>query len=56
MGTSYDVISENVIAMENLTTSMTEYVVKEEMVEQLFQNLTEKQRCVIQKYYLQEKT
>lgn len=53
---SYDAISENMIAMENLTKSMTEYVVRKEMVEQLFQNLTKKQRCVIQKYYLQEKT
>ncbi len=53
---SYDVISENGIAMKNLTKSVAEHMAREETIEQLLQNLTEKQRCVIQKYYLQEKT
>lgn len=53
---SYDTLSENGIVMKNLTESTAEHVTREEMIEQLLQNLTKKQRCVIQKYYLQEKT
>lgn len=53
---SYDALSENGVVMKSLTESTAEYVARKETIKQLLQNLTKKQRCVVQKYYLQEKT
>lgn len=53
---SYSAISEDWSAMENLTESALEQLAKQEIVEEILEGLTERQRYIIQKYYLQEET
>ncbi len=42
--------------MENLAESMMDHLVKQETVAEILQALTDKQKHIIQKYYLQEET
>lgn len=53
---SYSAISEDWFAMENLTESVLEQLAKQETVAEILQDLSERQKCIIQKYYLQEET
>lgn len=53
---SYSAVSEDWLAMENLEEPMIDYLVKQETVAEVLQILTEKQRTMIQKYYIQGKT
>jgi len=53
---SYSAISEDWAAMENLAESMMDHLVKQETVAEILQILTDKQKHIIQKYYLQEET
>lgn len=53
---SYSAISEDWSAMENLTESALEQLVKQETVAEILEGLTERQRYTVQKYYLQEET
>ena len=42
--------------MENLTESVLEQLAKQETVAEILQGLSERQKYIIQKYYLQEET
>ncbi|MCI8593611.1 MAG: sigma-70 family RNA polymerase sigma factor [Lachnospiraceae bacterium] len=53
---SYSSISEDWAVMGNLVESTMEDLVRQEAVTELLQILTERQKCIVQKYYLQEKT
>lgn len=53
---SYSAVSEEWVGAGNLLESVMDYLVRQETVEELLQVLTEKQKCIVQKYYLQEKT
>lgn len=53
---SYSSISEEWIVMEDLAESALEKLAKQETWEEIMRMLTEKQRTVIRRYYLQEKT
>lgn len=53
---SYSAISEDWFAMENLTESVLEQLEKQETVAEILQDLSERQKYIIQKYYLQEET
>lgn len=53
---SYSAISEDWAVMENLAESMMDHLVKQETVAEILQILTDKQKHIIQKYYLQEET
>lgn len=53
---SYSAISEDWFAMENLTESVLEQLAKQETVAEILQGLSERQKYIIQKYYLQEET
>ena len=53
---SYSAISEDWFAMENLTESVLEQLAKQETVAEILQDLSERQKYIIQKYYLQEET
>lgn len=53
---SYSAISEDWAAMENLAESIMDHLVKQETVAEILQILTDKQKHIIQKYYLQEET
>lgn len=52
----YSAISEDWAAMESLTESVIEQLVKRETVIEILHDLTERQKYIIQKYYLQEET
>ena len=53
---SYSAISEDWGAMENLTESVMEHLVRQETVAEVLQALTERQKYIVQRYYLQEET
>ncbi len=53
---SYSAVSEEWAAMEDLTQTAIEHLVMWETVEEMLQVLTEKQKTVVCRYYLQEKT
>lgn len=53
---SYSDVSEEWAVMEELAESALEQLVKRETVEEMLQLLTDKQKTVIQKYYMQGKT
>lgn len=53
---SYSSASEEWAALEDQAESVLEHLVKQETVEEMLQLLTDRQRTVIQKYYMQEKT
>lgn len=53
---SYSAISEDWSAMENLTESVLEKLEMQETVEEILESLPERQKYIIQKYYLQEET
>lgn len=53
---SYSAISEDWSAMENLTESVLEKLATQETVEAILENLSERQKYIIQKYYLLEET
>lgn len=53
---SYSAVSEDWLAMENRTESMLEHLTKQETVTEILGSLSERQKYVIQKYYLQEET
>ena len=53
---SYSAISEEWAVMEDLTESAIDLLARQEIVEEMLQTVTEKQKTVICKYYLQEKT
>ena len=53
---SYSSISEEWAVMEDSAESVLEQLAKQETVEEIMRMLTEKQRTVIRRYYLQEKT
>lgn len=52
----YSAVSEDWGVMENLTESVMEHLIKQETVAEILQDLSERQKYIIQKYYLQEKT
>lgn len=52
----YSAISEDWEALGDLTESVLEHFSKQEIVEEMLQILTDKQRKVIQEYYIQGKT
>lgn len=53
---SYSAISEDWAVMGSLVESVIEDLASQETVTELLQILTERQKCVVWKYYLQEKT
>ena len=53
---SYSAVSEDWPVMGNLAESMIDDLIEQETVAEILQILTEKQRTVIQKYYMQGKT
>lgn len=53
---SYSAVSEDWLAMENLTESMLEHLTRQETVAEILGILSARQKYVIQKYYLQEET
>lgn len=53
---SYSAISEEWAVMKAPTETTIEHLVKQETVEEILEMLTEKQKAVISRYYLQEKT
>jgi len=53
---SYSAVSEDWAVMENRAEPLVEHLAIQETVEELLQGLTKRQRSIIQKYYLQEKT
>ena len=53
---SYSAVSEDWPAMENLGESMLEQLAIRETVTEILERLPAKQKYIIQKYYLQEKT
>lgn len=53
---SYSAISEDWFAMENLAESALEQITRQETVKEILDSLPEKQKYIIQRYYLQEKT
>lgn len=53
---SYSAISEEWVAMKDLAEPAIEHLMKQELVEEMLQMLTEKQKTVVCRYYLQEKT
>ena len=53
---SYSAVSEDWRAMENQTESMLEHLTKQETVAEILGILSERQKYVIQKCYLQEET
>ena len=53
---SYSAISEDWDVMGDWPESVIEQMVKRETVIEILYDLTERQKCIIQKYYLQEET
>ena len=53
---SYSAVSEDWLAMENLTESMLEHLTRQETVAEILGILSARQKYVIQKYYLQGET
>lgn len=53
---SYSIVSEEWATMEDASESALDHLVKQETVGEMLQLLTEKQRTVIQRYYIQGKT
>lgn len=53
---SYSAVSEDWPVMENLGEPVLEQLAMQETVTELLERLPAKQKCIIQKYYLQEET
>lgn len=53
---SCDVISDKWIIEDDLIETVLEHLVEQEMIDELFQHLTDKQKSIMWKYFIQEET